>query len=300
MSARSIFVVLLALVCGLFAALGMSRMAGPKPVTVEVETAPLVMAAVNIMRGQMVTAKELEVRQWPKDLLPEGAIGSIAEAQDRAAALPMLVGEPVLEAKLAAEGTGRGIAPLIPKGMRAYTIRTSKISSSVAGFVLPGNRVDILLNLRGSGQDDETGGGSTTTLLQAVEILAINQELDAPMENVTDPRDLSSVTLIVTPNQAAILDVAQNQGTLTLSLRNPDDMDEADTKPALLADIRYRQEKPLEMEPLEDRSAAVNLETERADVEPVVYRIRTLRGGSQGQIRVVSYEHELGEDVVSP
>lgn len=301
MRARTILVIFLALVCGLSAAWGMSRMASNKPVVVEPETASLVMAAVNIERGQMVTAEKLKTVQWPKDKLPEGAVGSIEEAQDRAAALPILAGDWICEARLAAEGSGVGIAPLIPKRMRAYTIQTAKISSSVAGFVLPGNRVDILLNLRGTGRDDQTGGGSTTTLLQAVEILAVNQNLDAPTENVTDPRDLLSVTLIVTPDQAAILDLAQNQGTLTLALRNPEDMDEADTRPALLADIRYRQEKPLNPEPLDAQSAArVAVETERKYVEPAVYRVRTFRGGSQGEVRIVSYEVETGVDVVSP
>jgi pilus assembly protein CpaB len=285
-------VVLLAVICGLSAMWGMVQIASREPGVVEQEKVPLVMATVNIMRGQMITAEELKIRQWHKDMLPEGAIGSIEEAQDRAATLPILAGEPVIEAKLAAEGTGVGIAPLIPKGMRAYTIMTSKIASSVAGFVLPGNRVDILLNLRGSGRDDVTGGGSTTTLLQAVEILAINQALDAPTENKTDPRDLASVTLIVTPDQAAILDVAQNQGTLTLSLRNPEDMNEADTRPALLADIRYRQESPLNPEPLEGQPAAVKVESERKEIEPMVYPIRTFRGGSQGEVRVVSYQVE--------
>src|SRR5262249_33279263 len=91
---------------------------------------------------------------------------------------------------------------------------------------------------------------STTTLLQSVEILAVDQQLDAPADNKTNPRDLGSVTLLVTPAQAALLDLGQNLGLLTLSLRNPDDKDEAKTTPATLADVRFHQEKPIAIQNL--------------------------------------------------
>lgn len=281
MSIRSLVVVGLAVICGLAAALGMNQLRQPSQIEVKPETAPIVIAAVDIPRGRMVSGDDLKIRQWPKDILPEGALTKLEDAQERAAMVPVLAGEPLLEAKLANKDAGRGLAALIPSGMRAYTIQTSRIASSVAGFVLPGNRVDVLLNLRGQ-PNDETGGGSTTTLLQAVEILAVDQELDAPADSKKDPRDLGSVTLLVTPEQAALLDLGQNLGTLTLSLRNPEDIAEADAQPATLNDIRFHQEKPLE-EPESGQSTPIQRKTEP---EPEVYEIVTLRGSQRGRVLV--------------
>jgi Flp pilus assembly protein CpaB len=131
--------------------------------------------------------------------------------------LRLLKDEPVANGKLAPKGSGRGMAALIPLGMRAFTIKTPGIASGVAGFVMRGHKVDVLLTMNDVGANDQTGGGSTTTLLQNVEISAVDQNIDAPAENKMD-KDLRSVTLLVTPQQAKQLDLGQNKGTLRLAL----------------------------------------------------------------------------------
>jgi pilus assembly protein CpaB len=122
--------------------------------------------------------------------------------------------------------------------MRAYTIQTSRIASNVAGFIMPGNKVDVLMNMKGS-RGDSTGGGSTTTLLQAVEVLAVAQHLEAPADFKVDPLEMTSVTLHVTPQQANDLDLGQNMGVLTLALRNPEDEANVETCPATVSDVRF-------------------------------------------------------------
>ena len=288
MNVRSIFVVLLAIICGVCAAVGMNQLRRPvDAVKTEPETTPVVVAARNIARGSMVTAKDVEVRPWPKEMLPEGIVTSIEGAVDRAAMVPILAREPILELKLAAKDSGRGLAALVAKGMRAYTIQSARAPANVAGFILPGNKVDVILNLRGGGDKDESGGGSSTTLLQAVEILAVDQNLDAPAENKVSLKDHSSVTLHVSPDQAALLDLGQNLGQLSLALRNAEDKDEARPRVATLADIRFRQEKPLELpkeapkaEPVEVIPAAAEVVEE----EPVRYEIVTLKGNQRGRV----------------
>ena len=110
----------------------------------------------------------------------------------------------------------------------------------MAGFILPGNKVDVLLTvddisgITKVGIQGSSGGGSsnasTTTLLQNVEILAVDQKTTAPAENKIDAKELRSVTLLVTPQQANELGLAQNKGKLHLALRNLDDsQDVADT-----------------------------------------------------------------------
>jgi pilus assembly protein CpaB len=286
-SIRSIVVVSLALISGGSAAMGI-RMQGTTS-NGDVETVPVVIATVNLARGRMVTGKDVKVCQWPKHLRPEGAIATVQEAADRAAMSPMVAGEPILGAKLAAKDAGRGLAALVPKGMRAYTIQVSRGASGVAGFILPGNKVDVLLNLRGN-QTDENGGGTTMTLLQSVEILAVDQQLDAPAENKINPKELSSVTLLVTPEQAAHLDLGQSTGQLTLALRNPEDVAEAGSQNATLASIRgdRKNNKSIKEEVLTQKPAvAPEPRGEKAET-PEVCQIVTLRGIQRGLVVVTS------------
>lgn len=243
MSLRTILIVLLALVSGISAAVGIKRLRNPEPAP-PVATVTIVVAGAAIPRGAMVSADSVKLRDYPGDLVPPGAITRLEDAVGRVVFIPLAKEEPLLDVKLAAKGASGGLAPLIPKGMRAFTIHTPSLESGVAGFILPGNRVDVLLTVSNTGANDDTGGGSTTTLLQNVEILAVDQRVEAPAENKVDPKDLRSVTLLVTPNQAAKLDLGQSKGTLHLTLRHPEDTVPAATRPATLADLRFHQEKP--------------------------------------------------------
>ena len=198
------------------------------------------MAAEALPKGTRVSADAVKIRDYPKDLVPNGAVTQLKDAMDRVANIPLAKDEPLLEAKLT---VGRGLDALIPNGMRAFTITTSLVSG-VAGFILPGSKVDVLLTISNHGTDDPTGGGSTTTLLQNVEILAVDQRVDAPADNKVDAKELRSVTLLVTPQQAAKLDLGQNKGTLHLSLRHPKDTAAAATVPATLKGIQFDQERP--------------------------------------------------------
>ena len=215
-----------------------SKAGAPAP-----EMITVVVANVDMTRGGMITPEMVQVREFPKGLVPMGALTKLEDAIDRTIGVPISKDEPLLEAKLSPKGSGRGMAALIPKGMRAFTITTPTLASGVAGFILPGNKVDVLLTITDGG-DSETGGGSTTTLLQKVEILAVDQRTDAPAENKVDANLLRSVTLVVNPSQAKQLDLGQNRGMLHLSLRNPDDQERDVSTPATLRSIQFRQEKP--------------------------------------------------------
>jgi pilus assembly protein CpaB len=259
MSPRTLVVVALALVFGGSAAVGVNGLVntpGPRGAVVSV-----VVAAVDIPRGGMLTAEQLKTRDFPKDDAPLGAINKVEEAIERTVFIPLMKDDPVLSKKLAPKGSGRGMAALIPKGMRAFTIHTPNVASGVAGFVLPGNKVDVLLTVGDLGLNNQppsalpisvnsitrvrqTGGGSTTTMLQNLEILAVDQKIEAPVENRMDSKELRSVTLLVTPQQANLLDLGQSKGTLHLALRNIEDSHDARTKPATVFDLQLQQELP--------------------------------------------------------
>lgn len=240
MKSRTLIVIVLALVCGAAAAVGVDQLRQRAIAASQVQTSTVVVTSMDVSRGAMLTEDVLTTHKWPSHMVPPGAITSTEEAIDRAVIVPLVRGEPVLAAKLADKNAGRGLAAMIPVGMRAFTIRTPHVASGVGGFIMPGNRVDVLLTTSG-GRDD----GTTTTLLQYVQILAVDQRLDPAGKNSVDPNTLQSVTLLVTPDQAAKLDLGMNKGILHLSLRNPEDESEARTRPATMDQLRFHQEKPV-------------------------------------------------------
>jgi pilus assembly protein CpaB len=239
---QSVIAVVLALVFGGSAAVGVRqyivRNSAP-----QVETLSVVVAASGMPRGMQVSPALIKKVAYPKQLVPEGAILKVEDAEGRSTFTALAKDEPLLDSKLSPKGY-RGLASLIPAGMRAFTISTVNIAAGVAGFILPGNKVDVLLTVANTGSNDQTGGGSTTTLLQNVEILAVDQKVEAPAENKVDTKELRSVTLLVTPDQAAKLDLGQNKGTLHLTLRNPEDTFAASVRPVTVKDIQYLQESP--------------------------------------------------------
>ena len=122
-------------------------------------------------------------------------------------------------------GRETSLAHSIPARMRAFTISMSGVASGVAGLIRPGNKVDVLLTSQGN------GGPLTTTLMEDVKILAVDLRIDAPAENRVDPNQLTSVTLLVTPDQANKLALARIKGTLDLSLRGSEGNQPADPRP---------------------------------------------------------------------
>lgn len=247
MSVRTGIIVLLAVIFGVSAAAGVNLLQSASNQH-RGDTVTVVVAAAEIPRYTSITNDMLKTRDYPKGFLPAGAILRVEDVLDRVTDTPILKDEPILEARLSAKGAGRGMAAIIPAGMRAVTIHTPNVAAGVAGFILPGNKVDVLLTVRGMsiGVADPTGGGTTSTLLQNVEILAVDQRVDAPSANRVDTKELKSVTLLVTPDQAAQLDLGQNLGTLHLSLRNPHDKIPANPRVATLADLRFTQGRPFQ------------------------------------------------------
>jgi pilus assembly protein CpaB len=301
MRPQSIIAIVLALVCGGSAAVGVRQYVGlgqaPKP-----ETVPVVVAGMSIPRGMLVSTELIKTRDYPKDLVPAGAIVKTDDAIGRSAFASMVKDEPLLDSKLSPKGH-RGLASLVPAGMRAYTITTS-VASGVAGFILPGNKVDVLLTVSGGGTDEMTGGGSTNTLLQNVEILAVDQRIEAPAENKVSANDLRSVTLLVRPDQAAKLTLGQIKGTLHLALRNEQDKRDARVPPTTLRDIQFLGEAPGKSwdERMKDvfkslgealaKRPPVQPPAPPAPAEPPRKGIRTLRGNSEGRVLVTETQQQ--------
>lgn len=309
MRTQTIIILGFALVFGGAAAFGVRAFMKSQNSAANADSVSVVMTTVDIPRGGMISAEQVATRQYPKAMVPEGALTKLSLAVNRTVAIPMIKGEPVLDAKLSSRSAGRGLASLIPKGMRAVTIQTPNVATGVAGLIMPGNKVDVMMTVSDVGSSAETGGGSATTLLQNVEILAVDQRVDGSPESKTDSKELRSVTLLVTPQQANLLDLGQNKGILHLSLRNPDDAHDARAQPVTVNDLRFRHEKPWDeritgiiesyakaQHATELRTAAKAAEVAKSPPVPVVsqFKIRTIRGSSEGSVMIHSVSPNPG------
>lgn len=291
MRVRTILLVALALICGGSAAIGVSQFANNTGDPGGADVVAVVVAKTDVPRGTLIATEHIRLQTWPESLVPAGAFTKLEDVEDRLALVPLVAGEPVSERKLTDGSAGQGLAAMIPTGMRAFTIKAAHVAAGVAGFIMPSDKVDVLLTTSGGGRRDVTGGGATTTLLQNVQVLAVDQRLDAVERSAIDPQELRSVTLLVTPNQAAKLDLGMNKGILHLSLRNPEDNAEADTLPATMAQLQFHQE-PVALVAAADGSVASSpVSGDEGAIAPQPARqrqviIATLRGTSRGHVRI--------------
>lgn len=172
-------------------------------------------AAANINLGDTLTSQHVRLISWPKESMPTGSLGSVAEAEGRVALTSIVVGEPLLDAKLAPKLAGHGgILPmLVPENFRGVTI---KVDDAVreTGFVSPNSRVDVVVSIA-----DRQGSGekAAKVILQNVPVLAAGQSVEM---RGNKPVPVTTVTLALTPEQAEVLALAKTEGKLMLATRN--------------------------------------------------------------------------------
>jgi pilus assembly protein CpaB len=176
----------------------------------------LVVTTRPLSVGALVKPADVKLAKVPAEGFPKGAYSKVEEVLDRGVISNMLLEEPILEGRLAAKGSGLGLATEIPVGMRAVTVRVNDVAN-VAGFVLPNMHVDVLVTGRPPGGD----GDITTTCLQNMLVLSSGTTLqpDARGQAINAP----TVTLLATPDQAETLTLANVDGHIQLILRNSTD-----------------------------------------------------------------------------
>jgi pilus assembly protein CpaB len=174
--------------------------------------------------GELIKESDLTMTDWGGPV-PQGTVKTPEDALGRGVVQPIVAGEPILESRIAARGAGAGLAATIPTGKRAVAVRVDDIVG-VAGFVLPGTKVDILV--AGTPPKGTGGVGTITkTLLQQVEVLSAGQSMARDAEG--KPISVNVVNMLVTPEQAEILSLASNEMRIQLVLRNPTDTEEVET-----------------------------------------------------------------------
>ncbi|MBM4283638.1 MAG: Flp pilus assembly protein CpaB [Deltaproteobacteria bacterium] len=205
---------ILAGVVGLVATVLIHRYITTKTVTIVRPTDQVVVATVEIEPGTALSGRMVSVATWPKEIIPANAIRSLEQLEGRVVQTYISKGEPVLTTKLAPVGTAAGLGGLLKPGLLALTIRTDEVSG-VAGFIHPGDLVDVLAEL-----PSPSGGGEhfSKVILQGLRVLSKGQITDQTGEK--KPQVVTTVTLEVTPEQAEILNLASFQGKIRLALRN--------------------------------------------------------------------------------
>jgi pilus assembly protein CpaB len=176
----------------------------------------VVVAASSLDIGAELRSEDMRVIGWPAESAPEGTFNNPDELVGRGVILPMIPNEPILPNKIAAKGEGAGLPPAIPAGLRAVSVRVNDVIG-VAGYILPGNRVDVLATVNPTQQHTDI---TSKLILSNVQVLTAGTRIERDVDQ-DKPITVSVVTLLVDPNQAERLTLASTEGKIQLALRNP-------------------------------------------------------------------------------
>ncbi len=282
----------LAMVLGLSALFVTKNMLGrnDKPEVVSATTTRIVVAKRDIAPGHVITAEDLAMTGASDEMTPDGVFFNSSELLGRVTAVALVRGQTVLAPMLAPEGSGSGLAALVPDGMRAITIEVNEFSG-LAGLLRPGSRVDIISLLR----DDNRGETVSRTIVQNVKVTAVGQQTSP---NPSNPNEgiPNSVTLMTTPEEAQKLQLASQGGRPWLVLRNMRDQLQLELAGTRQSDLRgdnnvvdpfaptvvpvHIEESPVEVKPAEPVAEVPQ------PVRPTVRHrtVKLIRGGQESNV----------------
>src|SRR6516225_4653506 len=267
---RLLMIGLLALVLRAFVSFSVYRTVTAKVTANNEPVAEIVVSAADLQVGSRVGDNDVRLARFPASLVPAGAFKQHSQVVGRGVILPITKGEFVLSNKLAAENAGSGLPSLIPPGMRAVSVRVNEVVS-VAGFVTPGARVDVLL----TGNPTTSNEPQTSTVLENVEVVAVGQKLE---RNTTgDAQNAAVITLLVSPDDAQKLTLASTQGKIQLALRNPVDTHEQQLD-STRANVLYKSVSNPEAAPKPRIVKKAPVTAPAPPTAPSTYVIEVIRG----------------------
>src|SRR5688572_26883131 len=214
---RIFLVLVLALTAGGAFAFGTYRYIQQVPDRAEgIATKPVIVAAVNLDLGAELRPEDLRIVEWPVNTVPASAFGSADQVVGRGLIQSVVENELILPSKLAPKEAGAGLPPVIPAGMRALSVRVNDVVG-VAGYVLPGTRVDVVATVNPTQQQPDV---TSKVVLTNVLVLAAGTKIERDADG-GKPLAVSVVTLLVDPIEAERLTLASTEGKIQLALRNP-------------------------------------------------------------------------------
>jgi pilus assembly protein CpaB len=233
-----------------------------------------VVAANDIQIGSKLTDHDVVLAAFPEPSVPPGAFRRVGQVRQRGVILPISKGDFILPDKLAAEDAGAGLPSMIPQGMRAVSVRVNDVVS-VAGFVQPGTRVDVLA----TGLPGTNNEAQTDTVLENVAVIAVGRSLlDRVITGET--QNAAVITLLVSPDDAQRLTLASQEGRIQLALRNP-----LDTRKESIAPTKASSLSPREVAAAARPKLHKVTEKVTPPPAPAPYQIEMIRGGKREETK---------------
>ena len=280
MRRRLVLVLILASVVGLLASFLVYRVLSEVAAAARPDRSSIVVAAVNMGMAETITSQHVKLVPWPNGSIPSGAIRAVADAENRVVRSSIVAGEPLLDAKLAPQLSGRGglMPMLVPEGQRGVTFKVDDATKE-SGFVLPNSHVDVLVSMPKTPSSQEK---ISKVILQDVAVLAAGQTVEL---RDNKPVTVTTVTVALSPMQAERLAQAQSEGRLTLAMRNLRDNTVVETRgvtsASLLADSSTPAPAPMRARAPAPRPIEVSAPLPPPKVE--TYAITVVRGAKSAE-----------------
>jgi len=278
-STRTLVVMMLSLAVAGVASFLVYQQARNAPVReIEVRSYQVAVAARALPMGTLLAASDVKLVAWPQSSPVTGGYTTVDEVVNRGLVAAVVENEPLTSGKVASKEAGAGLPPLITQGMRAISVKVDEVVG-VAGFVVPGARVDVVVTLT----EGQANSGMSRTVVENVQVLTAGTKID--QEQARDGRPLPStvVTLLVTPPDAERIALAGNVGRITLTLRNPLDTSPLDTKGTRIGALMGAAAPPppaAVVFPV--RRARVEAKAPAAPAPPPIYMVETIRAAKRG------------------
>ena len=273
---RALLVVAIALVTAAIASYAVYRGIQRIPVRqVEIGSVPVVVATKALPVGALIGPNDVRTIAWPQRNPVPGAFPRTEDVVGRGLLTAVLENEPVTTAKLAAKEAGAGLAPTIPIGMRAISVKVNEVVG-VAGFLVPGARVDVLTTM------DQREDVVTRTVVSNLQVLAAGTRVDQQEAQQGKPIPTTVVTLLATPEDAERVALATKDGRLLLVLRNPLDVAPTTTPGVRLAALMGPPlQPPVEKSYKGRRMVVAAPPPQQPPPPPPPYTVETIRGAKR-------------------
>lgn len=269
---RTVVVVGIAVTVASLASFGVYRVIQDIPVReVPIATVHTVVARQALPVGIRVKAADLKVVPWPESNPVSGGFTDIDDVVGRGVVASVVENEPLTERKLAPREAGAGLPPMITHGMRAISVKVNDVIG-VAGFVVPGTRVDVVVTRR------EARDSMARVVVSNVEVLAAGTKYDQDKAREEgEPVRSTVITLLVTPPDAERIALAGNEGQIMLALRNPLDVQPTETAGIRMASLMGAPDPPPVRRTVRNRQVVVT------PPPPQPYIIEAIRAAKRTQ-----------------
>jgi pilus assembly protein CpaB len=279
---RTLIVLVVAVLMASIAAYGVYLAEKSRPVKeVEVARIQAVVATHALSVGTLVTKDDLKLVPWPAASPVPGSFTEVEKALNRGVIIAVSENEPLTESKLAPIGAGAGLTPTITEGMRALSVKVNEVIG-VAGFVIPGTRVDVLVTVK-----RPDGTSQSRVVLSNVQVLTAGTRYD--QERATKegkPIPTSVVTLLLTPEDAEKMTLSSEEGRVMLALRNPLDTAPTKTEGARMTALLGEASAPPVKKVVDGRQIAKAAPKPPPPPAPKIYTVETIRAAKRSEEEV--------------